>query len=83
MELKKHIGKTFLHQTMVQVFVDSVVQGSRTQLNVTVTDKGKGWDEQSQSYKGHTNSVGWMRGENKDFGNKDICHKNELTFKQS
>ena len=78
MLLKDYIGKTYNHPTMVKVYVNGVVTGSRTMLEVTITDRGKGWDWRTQSYKGWKNRVGWMRGENRQYGFKDTCHKNEL-----
>lgn len=75
---KQYVGKTFTHPTLVRVYVDSVVEGSKTKLNVTVVDRGKGWNEKTQSYKGWKNSIGWMRGENREYLKTDVVHKNDL-----
>jgi len=72
------IGKTFTHPQLNLVIVDGVVTGSRTKVNITVLDKGKGWNEKTQSYKGYKNSVGWMRGENRQYLFKDTVHIKDL-----
>lgn len=79
MALDKYVGKKFTHKDLGKVRVDSKVERSRTQLNVTILERGKGWDERTKSYKGHKNSVGWMRGENREYLSKDIVHKKDLS----
>lgn len=73
------IGGTYNHRYLGKVVVLSKVEKSRTKYNVECVDRGPGWDEKTKSYKGVKNSVGWYRGENRQFGHQDIVHKNELT----
>jgi len=63
--------------------VDSKVDNSRTLVEVTCIDRGKGWNGITQNYKGVKShgvdhegkkTSGWERGENKQFGFKDIVH---------
>lgn len=66
------------HDDLGKVTVDSVEPKSRTLLNVTCIDRGKGWNEISQSYTGVKTSVGWYRGENREFNSKHLVHYNKL-----
>lgn len=79
MNTKNLIGQIMNHLDLGKVKVVSCINRSRTLVEVEILDKGKGWDEQSQSYKGHTNKIGWMRGENRECGNLDVVHRKELT----
>lgn len=76
MKTKKYIGKTFVHLQLGLVIVDSVF--SRVRVNITCIDRGRGWDERKQRYVGYRNSIGWMRGENKQYLDKDTVHINTL-----
>lgn len=72
------VGKVCIHDQLGRVTVDSVVEKSRTMVNVTVIQRGKGWDEIKQKHTGY-NPKGlsggvWARGENREFGNKDFVH---------
>jgi len=59
--------------------VDGIHEGSRVYVDVTVVDRGKGWSEKTQSYRCYTCSLGWSRGENREFGQKDHVHFNTLS----
>lgn len=76
-ESQKFVGKTFNHPHYGVVIVDSI--DGRVRVNITCIDKGRGWDEIKQRYTGYKNSVGWMRGENKQYLDKDTVHINTLT----
>lgn len=81
---EKLIGKTMISLGLGRVTVDSAIKNSRTAVNVTCIDRGEGWDEKTQSYKGvKTNyrngeAVGWSRGENRHFGQTFEVHIDTL-----
>lgn len=82
------LHKEMIHSTLGKVFVEKAVENSRTKVVVTVLDRGKGWDDLRQSYKGvrtvtknlfgHTESQTWSRGENYTHGQTDEVHINSL-----
>ena len=81
-ESEKFIGKVAKHTILGKVTVDSAVDKSRVNVNVTCIDRGIGYDEISGTYKGVKKSgisggvrvSRWSRGENKQFGHKDVVH---------
>lgn len=75
----KFIGKEYNHTTGGKIIVDSVYKNSSVLVNVTFLERGKGWNEKTQSFTGHKNSIGWMRGENRDYLKKDIVHIKTLS----
>ena len=75
---EKLIGKIKRHDTLGKVSVDSVHKSSRVLVEVTCIDRGKGYNEITGTYKGVKIRTGWYRGENRDFGHKDIAHINQL-----
>lgn len=83
MTINDYVGKTFHHIELGNVIVDSRVEGSRTLVNVTSLDKGKGWNEKKQAYTGVTThgkdhkgrkTTSWVRGENRQYLDKDQVH---------
>lgn len=87
MRTDNYIGKVLNHPQLGKVTVDSKVANSRTMVEVTVIDRGEGWNELKQRYTGVTKhgvdfkgrkTTSWQRGENKQFGHKDIVHINTL-----
>lgn len=77
-ESDKLVGKVKNHTTLGKVTVDSIHNDSRVMVNITVIDRGRGYDEISGSYKGVRIRTGWYRGENRQFGHKDVIHIKEL-----
>ena len=75
---KKLIGKEFLHEDHGKVRVTGLVDKSHTKIEAEVTFKGKGFNEKTQSFKGWRNRIGWMRGENREFGMNDIIRIDSL-----
>lgn len=75
---KKLIGKEFLHQDHGRVKVTGLVPKSHTKIEVEVTFKGKGWSEKHQAFKGYKNRIGWMRGQNREFGMDDVIRIDSL-----
>lgn len=83
-----YVGKEYNHPHYGRVFVDSVAENSRTKVNITCIDRGKGWSEKHQDHKGVKSSgvdhkgiktSQWVRGENKQYLDKDVVHINELS----
>lgn len=66
------IGKVFYHPDLIKVKVLGRIPKSRTKVEVQVVDRGKGWDEKSQSYKGVKYPNGWGRHQNREYGHKDV-----------
>jgi len=79
MALKDYLNKRYMHNDLGLIEVISVAPKSRTKVAVKILDRGKGWDENKQRYKGVRISTGWYRGENREYGNVDIVHINTLT----
>lgn len=82
MAISDIIGKKFTHDDLGNVEVVGVVDNSRTKVLVSILDKGKGYNEKTGTYKGYKNSVGWMRGENREYGNVDEVHFKTLKLCQ-
>lgn len=85
---QKLVGKVFSHPVLRKVIVDNVHGKSRVLVDVTVIDRGDGWDEIKQQYTGirttYVNKRGevcshWRRGENHSYGEKDTVHMNSLS----
>lgn len=75
---KNLIGKTFEHPQLKTVIVEGAPEGSRTKVNVTVLFKGKGYNSKLNRYTGYKNSVGWMRGENREYLSKHTVNIKDL-----
>jgi hypothetical protein len=94
MKANSLIGKTMLHDELGKVKVLSLVQGSRTKVNIKVVQKAKGWDEQAQAYKRVRTvrpnlteegkevgkSLHWKtyNDSHSQYGHEDECHINKL-----
>lgn len=78
-ENEKFVGKIKSHPVLGKVSVNRVHAETRTKVEVTCLDRGKGWCEITEKYKGVKCKSGWFRGENKGFGTKHVVHINELT----
>jgi len=59
--------------------IEERVEGSRTMLMVKDIDRGPGWDENTQSYKGVRTANGWYLGRNYDYGTIHPVHINRIT----
>lgn len=75
---EQFVGKIYTHKTLGKVSIESTVPKSRTKVVATCLERGVGWNEIKQSYTGVRNSVGWYRGENRDFGTKHEVHIDDL-----
>lgn len=56
----------------------SIVGGSKTKVVVKDTERGVGWNESIQKYKGITNKGGWQLGKNYDFSSDSIVHRKDI-----
>ena len=60
------------------------IEGSYTKVLVMDADRGKGWDERTQSYLGYTvkttTGTAWARGENRDYGKDFERHIRLITI---
>ena len=75
---EKLVGKVATHDTLGKVAVDSIVGSSRVMVNITVIDRGEGYNEIKERYTGVRKGNGWERGEKRDFGLKDTTHIKHL-----
>ena len=82
------VGKEMTHRSIGRCVVDSAVKGSFSMVNITVLDRGAGWNDITQRYDGVKmtikDSLGrvlasyWHRGENRDYGKQFRVHVNSL-----
>lgn len=68
---KRFVGKEFIHETLGRVRVLKAVPRTRVKVEVELVDRGAGWDDIEENYKGIRKGNGWMRAENKQFGFRD------------
>lgn len=76
---EKLVGKIMFHPDNGKVSVDRVHGKSRTKVEVTNLDRGAGWCDITNKYKGVKTKGGWQRGQRHDFGETDVVHINELS----
>lgn len=76
---KKAVGKEFMHDALGRVRVVKATPNTRVKVEVESIDRGAGWDDIQQRYKGVRTENGWMRAENKQFGFRDEVSINELS----
>ena len=89
-KIKDFTGKEAIHSTLGRVYVKGAPKGARTTLFITCIDRGPGWDEVSQTYKGTRRiftdpntgekSISWSRGQNYQYGFEDEVHIDSLTL---
>lgn len=75
---EKFVGKEFKHRKYRTIYIEGIVPGSWTKVIATVSDRGKGWNEFSQSYRGIRFKGGWSRGQNYMYGEKVEVHIKEI-----
>jgi len=56
------------------------LEHSYTKVEVKDIDRGPGWNEKTQTYKGCKFKGGWGRGQNYGFGDEHIIHIKDLTI---
>lgn len=77
-ENEKFIGKIKRHPDLGKVSVDRVHGKTRTKVEVTCLDRGEGWCDITETYKGVKFKGGWKRGQNHEFGTEHVVHINGL-----
>lgn len=77
-ENERLVGKIKTHPQFGKVSVDRVHGKTRTKVEVTVLNRGKGYDEIKDKYVGVKSKGGWSRSENREYGSTQIVHINEL-----
>lgn len=84
MNIKKLKGKLVNHIHLGKCIVTGIPNGSRVKVEIECIDRGPGWNEETETYTGTTrwfkDHVSWSRGENRQFGDTDVVHKNSLTL---
>lgn len=81
-KIKNLQGKQVTHNHLGKCMVTKIPKGSKVKLEVLCIDRGKGWDEKSETYRGITKRgteyVTWQRGQNYQYGHKDVVHVNSV-----
>lgn len=77
-------GDEYIHNVHGRVQALDFLPNSYTKLTVRETDRGIGWDERSQSYKGVStkDGQGWSLGKNYSYNAEHVVHVKDLTQKQ-
>lgn len=83
------VGKIAVHKYYGLVSVDSAPPRSKAMVNISVTQRGKGWNEEKEAYERYKDLTIWhvdgsrtlrWRYTHQDlFGTKDTVHINSLT----
>ena len=91
MKVADFVGKEAIHKDYGRVFVDSAPKGSKAMVNITVIQRGKGWDEVTETYKRFKNptrinedgtrTLSWGFTQRDEYGIKDTTHINKLSIK--
>ena len=91
MKPKDLLGEEAIHDDYGLVFVDSAPPRSKAMVNITVLQRGKGWDEYQQKYKKYfrgafaqpdgSKSLRWGFTNRDEYGIKDTVHINSLIIK--
>ena len=79
--MKTSIINTIMqHSKLGNVLILSKKPKSRTIYSVEQIDRGRGWNEEKQTFTGWKtkNGQNWSRGENKEFGKIQDVHIKEL-----
>jgi hypothetical protein len=88
---KVQSGVHVTHVTLGGLYeVKGFMLNSKTMVEIEDIDRGKGWDERSQRYKGYTRitkneegrviGTAWGRGENRCFGEVSTIHRKSLVI---
>jgi hypothetical protein len=91
MTAKDFIGEEAIHKNYGLVFVDNARQNSRTLVNITVLQRGKGWNKTLERYerykvgvylqKDGSRSIRWAFTNRDEHGIKDVVHIDSLEIK--
>ncbi len=88
---KDFIGSEAIHDEYGLVFVDSAPPRSKAMVNITVKQRGKGWNEDEQRYKKYRNlttlnhdmsrTLSWGLTRKDEYGITETVHINTLVIK--
>tara|TARA_R110000737_G_C14624761_1_gene494629 strand:- start:46765 stop:47043 length:279 start_codon:yes stop_codon:yes gene_type:complete len=88
MKVKDFVGSEAIHDSYGLVFVDSAPARSKTQVDITVLQRGKGWNEATEQYRRYfvgsylqkdgSRSLRWAFTNTDEYGIKDQVHINTL-----
>lgn len=90
-KVKELVGKIMINKDFGEVEVLRPLENSRTKVEIKVTQRAKGWDENAQCYrkvrsvsdceKHNGKSIQWKMYNDSysQFGHIDVCHINDLT----
>lgn len=59
MRVKDFVGKYAIHKDYGRVFVEDAPKRSKVLVNIMVVQRGKGWDEATETYKKYKNLTKW------------------------
>lgn len=89
MKVKDFIGDYAKHKDYGKVFVDSAPPRSKAMVNITVVQRGKGWDNAIERYVKYfigaflqvdgTRSLRWGFTNRDEYGTKDQVHIKSLS----
>lgn len=91
---KDFVGKYATHVKHGEVFVDSVPPRSKAMVNITITQRGPGWNDSTETYSRvlrttpnideceGAKTLYWYKTKRDDYGVKELVHINELTIKE-
>ena len=90
MRVADYIGKEATHPSLGKVRCDSAPKGSKTQIEVTCIQRGKGWNEDTETYERYFvgnypqedgfRSLRWRFTNRDQYGFKDIVHIKTLSL---
>lgn len=91
MKVADFVGNEAVHDYYGLVMVDGAPARSKTQVTITVLQRGKGWNEDTQLYEkyketvtlqeDHSRSLKWRITHRDEFGVTDTVHINTLVIK--
>lgn len=88
MKVKDFVGELAIHDTYGKVFVDSAPPRSKAMVNITVVQRGKGWNDATERYEKYkmitiwhsdgSRTLRWGYTNRDEHGMKDTVHINSL-----
>lgn len=90
MRVADYVGKYAIHEHYGEVFVDDAPPRSKAMVNITVTQRGRGWNESTETYERYkdtvilqedgSRSLRWRTTHTDEYGTKDQVHIKSLTI---
>lgn len=89
MKVADFVGGYANHEYYGEVFVDSAPPRSKAMVNITVTQRGRGWNDAAERYERYligsflqedgSRSLRWGITHKDEYGQKDLVHIKTLT----